>query len=120
MDAITLKSGTIFRREDGLLEFDIAQDVEINEDCAKSIVQAVSKLSQRKLPLFIKSESHSLSFEAMHILSQASNISAAAMAVSNSIQEQTGDYFIKSMQPNYPMKIFFNENEALQWLKKYK
>ena len=120
MDKITLKSGTIYQREDGILEFDIAHNIEIDEECAKDLVNAADILTEQRKPLYIKSEPHSLSFEAMQILSQATTITAAAMFVSSRTQEQTGDFFVNSMQPAYPMKIFFSEDEALQWLEKFK
>ena len=90
----------------------------------ENINTAKEMLAGRQLPtLSDVRKAKFVTSEARDIYSSKScddNVSCIAMVISNPVSSFIGNFFMKFNKPNYPMRLFTNEDAAYAWLLKHK
>lgn len=106
------------------LRLDIFGDEEINVNDVNLIAQMCKeKGGGEVLPLLIIVDEYTLpSAEARKFIAQKDSnpyAKAEAYVIKDLSQKIVGNFFLKVDKPARPTKIFSNEQDALEWLKKF-
>ena len=110
--------------EDNILFLKYEHGIVLNKEIALSLVKERIRITDQKTyPVFIDIRDMKYTTrEAREELSKGDGIkyvSASAFLINSEIIRILGDYFIRFNKPAIPVKLFTNEQKALQWLKQY-
>jgi hypothetical protein len=122
VNTIYLGHSVIGMREDGILEMDFSDTLEIDLKEAKEMVAATATLSGGKkvLVLNIAGSITTATTAARDFAASAEAIQytlAEAYVVNNLAQKIVGNFYVNFHKPQVPTKIFTNTEEAVNWLK---
>ena len=111
-------------RADGILHVHIYGEIPINIAQYKSLISKMGEVtSGKKVPILATADELQIPEEEVrkHMLSPDSNpYSLATALIAKSIsQKLVGNFFQSVMKPRRPIKIFTNEQRAVEWLKEF-
>ena len=111
-------------REDGILHVHIYGEIPINISQYKSLIGKMGEVtSGGKVPILATADELQIPEEEVrkYMLSSDSNpYSLATALIAHSIsQKLVGNFFQSVMKPRRPIKIFTNEQRAVEWLKEF-
>ena len=122
MKTIETKTEIITLRNDGIVHCIAKNGISIELEDAKENILAIAKISP-KLPkpvLVDIRQSSGASKEARKYFGSdevAVVQSAVALLVDSGLSKLLGNFFVGLNKPIFPLKLFTNEQEALNWLK---
>lgn len=110
-------------KKEKILFCEYADNIDISLEIAKECVEKRIAFSEGKnYPVFINMKGvRSLTKEAREYLAVegARLIIAGALITGSPLTKILGNVFLTVNKPQVPTRLFINENEALEWLKKY-
>ncbi|MBA3706187.1 MAG: STAS/SEC14 domain-containing protein [Bacteroidetes bacterium] len=111
-------------QEEAILYCVFADKLNMDLEIAKHCVNERIQFSQGKdYPCLINMKGlKSVTKEAREYMSTEGekNIIAAALLIGSPLSKMIGNIFLSLNKPKVPAKLFTNENEAKEWLNKYK
>jgi len=124
MHKLVLSFCELFIREDNILQINIFPGTEMREKESRLIEEAVLKLNNQQpcaclvfIGDFVHFGKEARSYGAS--VQGASVIKAAAYVVNNAGHKLVGNMFKQVDKPVRPIEIFYNETEAVAWLRKF-
>jgi hypothetical protein len=114
---------TVLRmRDDGIVQVNFSDKLEIDINEVKEIVEAQKELSKGKkvLVLNIAGKQTSATSAARDFAASQDAVKytlAEAYIVNNLAQKLVGNFYVNFHKPKAPTKIFTNEADAVNWLK---
>lgn len=122
VNTMNLGHSIIGMREDGIVEIDFSDTLEIDVKEAKEMVVATGSVSQGKkvLVLNVAGSLTTATAAARDFAASAEAVQytlAEAYVVSNLAQKIVGNFYVNFHKPQVPTKIFTNTEEAVKWLK---
>ncbi len=111
---------SILLHEEGYYELLINEDVEIEIDDIKDIVDAQKKLSGKRLPTLVSAVGQAITnTETLGYISKNVNFpysKAGAYVVSSTSQRLLANFYLKLKRPERPTQFFQSKVEALKWV----
>ena len=109
---------------DGIARTEVKQDVEIFlNDAKENTVIVETFFNGKKFPLLVDIRNiKSISPEAQEhftIKERKSVVCAYAMVVASSSSRMIGNFFLTFRKPSVPVKLFNEEDKALEWLRTF-
>ena len=119
-----LPASIISLRSDGIIEFFLKNNMTLNLEDAKQIVQATGEVGEGKKHLILITAGNFTLVDTevrYYTASPEANIYtiATAIVVNNLPQKLLGNAFIKFNKPPLPTRLFTKEDEATKWLKTF-
>ncbi len=106
-------------RDDGIVELEIAEGVDVDAAMATQLTEMADEVINMPFGMLSnRVNSYSLSFEAMSILANYDNIAALAIVVHSARSRmlvETQNFFISAIKKK-PIKIFMDYQSANTWL----
>lgn len=101
-----------------LIRMSTIEDVDLDDAMAKDIVENAQLLAQGGIyaVLFVTPKM-GFSKEAREIFSSSEKRIAVAIVSTSFVSRLVGNFFVKFNKPATPSAVFFDENEAIGWLK---
>jgi len=123
-EEIETKTEIISLRKDGIVHCIALPDAYITLEDAKENIQAINKVAGGiKSPVLVDiRKSSGAAKEARKYFSSpevATVQSAVAMLIDSGFSKLMGNFFIGLNKPLFPLKLFTNMDEALEWLAGY-
>ena len=120
---LTTTAAKMWKREDGILQLQNILREEHTEQHARENIAAMTLLAGNALfPALIDiRNSVSISQKARQYYSgdeTKKKFTAAALLVSSGVSMIIGNFFLGLNKPSFPVKVFLNEDKAVNWLKK--
>jgi hypothetical protein len=116
---------TTVRYEAPVIYLLFKEDADLDVDQVRELIAAAEKLSGKKpylilsdarVNLLITPEARKVSAEK----TEAPYVIANAVLVNNLGLSLTANFFMKFNKPNFPVKVFYDEGKAMEWLLKFK
>ena len=122
METIQLHACKVALDDNGIVICTPSESQDITGDDASEIINALGTLSKKlTIPVLVDhTVSHSLSYDAMRVLSEGKFTSVVAFLCKTPINMKTVKYFIETGRPNYPVESFTDRNSAIEWLSTYR
>ncbi len=120
----TTKSETIILDSSGIAKCYVHKDYFLELEDARENVEVVKKLGNGKLiPVLVdirEAKGGSKECRAYFASEEAAKIqSACALLVASPLSRLIGNFFIGLNKTKFPTKLFSDEDEAMDWLKKF-
>lgn len=108
----------VHKMDSGCLRIDWEQNVEIQDEDALEVVDALSELCEDKpRPLLVNLQTmRSVSKNARGIFGELKEVSRVALLVRTALSRTIGSFFIGLNRGTYPTRMFTDEAKALEWL----
>ena len=114
---------TIWQRNDGIIQEDFVDGAIIGLLELKEIIEIGKKLFNPKYLVYVDmSNIKSVSYEARNYLKtdEASlKVKAIAYKIQSKVSTIIGNFLNYVNKPDYPTKLFTNEEKAIEWLKSF-
>lgn len=119
---ITTRTSRIRLGEDGIVRVVVLPDAEQTLEDAKEQVAAVQKVAQgKKRPVLVDARDGRFMDRAARVYYASDEAarfrSASALLVGSAVTRVMASFFLGLNKPNYPVRLFNSENEALDWLR---
>lgn len=121
----TVRVARLWLGEDGIVRIIHSPNAEVTLEDAQETMAAYLKINRgKKRPLLIDTKTmKSIARDARHYYAgteAARAASAAAILVGTPVSEVLGNFYIGLSNPHLPSRLFASEDEALEWLKRYR
>ena len=121
-NSVKINCGTGFLRDDGIVQFNIADDYIIEISDLIEINEGVGKLNGdvKTCNMFVCENYTNISHEAIKYSNDPENFKytlADAFVVKSMHQKLLANFYITIIKPPVPTKYFMNEAAAVEWLK---
>lgn len=108
----------------GIMHSKYTKKTLVTEEVAIAEIQIIKEISQgNKVPLLVNmSNTTSITIKARKYYSGKESekvIRAAALIVNSPLHSVMGNFFLGLNKPQFPVKLFSSEEQALKWLRKY-
>ncbi len=114
----------IWTTDDGISIQEFFENVDVNLSDLKEIVKIANKhFNKENLILVDISKGQSISYEAREFLKSeeaSMNVKAVAYKTNSKTNRIIGNFLTYVNKPDYPTKLFTNEEKAIKWLLKHK
>ena len=123
-NAIKTSAYTTWMGKDGIARTVVKSDAEVNLKEAQENTRAIASLhTGKKFPLLIDSRNIKyITKEArdhFSIKNRETVVTSFAILIYSPLSRIIGNFFMGLNKPTVPAKLFTDEQEALQWLKKF-
>ncbi len=113
----------IWKREDGIAVQQYHKDAQIELADMKEIIDIGYKYFNQENLIFVDASGiKEISYEARKILltkEGSANVKAMAIKVKSKTSTFIANFFYYVNKPEYPTKLFTNEEKAIEWLKSF-
>lgn len=115
---------SFFIGDDGILFFTYKENLELNIEAAKIIVQdRINFQAKKSFPAFVDCRGiKSISKEARDYFAKKGSdlIIASALLYDSPVHKIIANFYLQINKPVVPSKAFTNKEEALKWLEQFK
>ncbi len=124
-DFLLTRCAMISLGEDGIVRFTISAGADETLDEAREVVAAVAKIGKgKKRPVLADARGvNSATREARRYYAgeEAAKVAgAAAVLVGSPISRMIASFFVSINRPDFPVRLFTSESEAMEWLKGFR
>ncbi len=124
LSKIELKSATIGLRSDGIIQFLVKSNIGVTVEDAREMVDAAGKLGgEKKHLILIIAGKYALADKETREFAASSEGNkytiAGAFVIRSLAQRILGNAYIKVNKPLTPTALFYKEEDAVNWLKKF-
>jgi hypothetical protein len=121
---VELNTATIELRSDGIIQFSVKANSSLAASDARKMVEAAGKLGGgKKYPILIIAGKYAMADKETRefAASEAGNkhTIAGAFVIRSLAQRILGNAYIKVNKPTTPTALFFEEQDAVKWLKTF-
>lgn len=123
-DKVATSNGTVWRDDKGIIRYSVRDGAVEKLENAKEMIAAIKNLTGdakhstlidiRKLK---STDKETRDYYASDEVRDAANGGACAILVSSPVTSMIGNMFIRVNKPSYPVKMFYSELKAVEWLK---
>lgn len=118
------RTGEAVMQEENIIRFQCSPRAELNLEDAMANTEACRKSAEfRRLPLLVDmTQISGINKQARdyHSSDESSGyFSAVALLVKSPLSRMIGNFFSGLNKPNYPMRMFNSEEQALAWLRTF-
>jgi hypothetical protein len=113
----------IWLEEDGIVRIKYPKNFHMTLDAMESVYQQHLQITTDKRPMLVDAASVASSdYDAQQFVSSdkaAALVSALAIVVKSAFTRAMGKVFMMFHKPPYPTRMFYHEEDALEWLKTF-
>ena len=113
----------IWLQENGIVRIEYPENFHMTLDVMESVYQRHLQITTDKRPMLVDAASVASSdYDAQQFVSSdkaAALVSALAIVVKSAFTRAMGKVFMMFHKPPYPTRMFYHEEDALEWLKTF-
>ncbi len=118
-NSIQCRAGIVDLLPSNIVKITVFKNHEITMADAEEFILAIKQSNSQVGPLLVDHRtSHTLTPSAINILISTNTINSLALLVNKGLNEMIAKAF-QFHKPIYPVQLFYNEQEALEWLKTF-
>lgn len=124
-DSVELEKATVELLENNFVRIIVKENAELNENDILKINDAKNAYVKQEpyVVLFVAPKTGNISRKARELAASeivTKNAICKAIVANGKVGKIVGNFFVSFQKPNIPIKVFSNEESALEWIKKIK